>query len=76
MGIGYIEGLGTKRDSKAGMNWLRTAARKGDLEAQYRLGFQYKNSEDTKANKKLAQLWLNKAAKRGHKHAKTALKNL
>jgi TPR repeat protein len=76
VGIGYIEGLGTKRDPTRGMNWFRKAARKGDLEAQYILGSLYIDDENTKPNKTVARLWLDKAAKRGHKRAKTALKTL
>ena len=48
-------------------------AEKGDMEAQYELGFMYYDGDGVKTDRKLALKWFTAAAMQGHKDARHQL---
>lgn len=61
----YEEGLGTGRDSRKGIDFLKMAASKNHPAAMYKLGIYFFNSrmgvQDTRVNKKIGIKWLERA---------------
>lgn len=55
---------------------LMPAARKGNPEAQYAIGYMYFYGKGTQQNTLLAQQWFEKSAKQDYPQAKTALQLL
>ena len=52
---------------------IRKAAERGDVEAQYDLGFMYASGEGVSEDSRQAVKWFHKAAKQGHTGASAAL---
>lgn len=52
---------------------LREAAKNGEVEAQYALGYMYYYGNGVNESKRLAEYWISKAAKQGHRPAQQAL---
>ncbi len=52
------------------MKWYMKAAEQGDADAQYKLGFMYKEGQGVSQDVVQAYMWLNLAAKTGLEDAK------
>jgi TPR repeat protein len=65
IGLMLIDGRGAEKKPEEGREYLKRAAKKGDVEAMYQLGKQYALS----SNKKAAKEWMRKAAQLGHDQA-------
>ncbi|MDI7860545.1 sel1 repeat family protein [Rhizobiaceae bacterium n13] len=57
MGVWLINGIGGKRDYKAGFNWLKVAALRGNVAAQNKLAHLYVNAIGTAADPIEAAKW-------------------
>ncbi len=74
----FEDGLGAYNNreyEKAATKW-RTAARGGNAEAQFNLGYMYLNGQGLNISQSQAIFWYKKAAELGHKDAKAALERL
>ncbi len=70
----YETGRGVKQSNRDAAAWFARAARKGEPEAQYRLGLMYRDGRGVEQSKTISREWLQKAANKGHSGAKQALK--
>jgi TPR repeat protein len=67
LGIAYLSGEGTERDTVRGMHWLSQAAKKKrDPRGMNALGVVYENDEKMSRNLYLASHWYREAAELGH----------
>jgi len=81
LGTVYSDGLAVRRDYQEAAKWYRRAAEKGQVEAQFVLGFLYLNGAGEEAkgiasDKSEAVRWLKLAAERDHLDAKYYLGNV
>ena len=65
----YRQGIGTAPDMKKSMEWLRKAAEKGNINAQFSLGYLYLSGTGGPRSMSKALEWLTKAANSGHANA-------
>jgi TPR repeat protein len=61
------------KDTTEALRWLRTAADKGLPQAQFDLGYRYREGQDVPADDAQALLWLGKAAEQGNREAQNDL---
>ena len=59
-----------KKNAKKAVYWLKKAATKGNVDAQYNLAICYENGVGTKKDYTQAAKWYNKAVAQGHTDAK------
>ena len=64
---------GMEADDAQAVQWYRKAAEQGDADAQFKLGWMYRNGRGVEADDAQAMQWYRKAAEQGHTHAKAAL---
>ena len=69
MGIWLVNGVGGKRDAKAGFNWLRVAANRGNVVAQNKLAHLYINAVGTGPDPIEAGKWYVMSRRAGLKDA-------
>ncbi|WP_224985036.1 tetratricopeptide repeat protein [Geomonas agri] len=69
LGIMYYKGEGVKADHNQGIEWIRKAAEKGHVQAQFLLGTFYDSGKDLAQDRATAAQWYRKAAKKGHTQA-------
>lgn len=73
LGRMYLEGIGGERDPRQAARWFLLAARKGQVEAQFRLGEMLTNGTDIEPNPVHGLMWLtvalNRAAGAGPREA-------
>lgn len=75
LGLRYFRGDGVPQDSYKALTWMRTAAEKGNLNAQKALGRAYLTGlEEMGSDPMEAQKWLAIAASRGDKESAKLLK--
>jgi len=72
----YATGDGSRRDDVLAVRWYSRAARRGDPESQYDLGFMLLLGEGVAADRNEARLWLERAAANGHAAAAGLLRDL
>lgn len=72
----YNEGKGVPQDDKAAVQWIRLAAKQGDVKAQFSLGVMYNEGKGVPQNYVHAYMWLNIAASDGHKNAVEVQNNI
>ena len=73
----YYAGSGVTRNNQLGSNWLKNAAEKGNLNAQYKMGYNHINGRyGFVKDQALAIKWLTLAANKGHRSAQSYLKRL
>ncbi|MCH1429885.1 MAG: sel1 repeat family protein [Chlamydiales bacterium] len=69
-----LQGLsGQSKDFKEAFKWFHRAAKKGNIEAQYKLGMMYFNAKGTVRDYHLAFVWYRRAAQKGYAKAQNAL---
>ena len=70
LALRYFRGDGVGRDSNLALSWMRTAAEKGDLDAQKALGRLYLTGlEEIGRDPREASVWLSLAASHGDKES-------
>ena len=67
--------MGVEKDEEEAVKWYRKAARKGHIEAMYKMAECYYLGTGVAENYARAKSWYQKAADAGHKEAKKKLKN-
>jgi hypothetical protein len=72
----YERGIGVSRNIDRAIQLYCKAARKGDAQAQYNLGWIYALGRAGKGNDVLAAGWLTRAADQDHRQAQTMLESL
>ena len=65
----YFNGIGTTKDIKKGVFWLKKSAHNMDAVAQYDLAMMYLSGHNIKQDKELAYTWLDSAADLGNANA-------
>ncbi len=70
----YEYGEGVAKDSQKAVELYCNAARNGDAESQYSLGWMYANGRGVPRNDEMASLFFQMAAKQGNEHAKKMLR--
>lgn len=70
----YEHGEGVPKDSARAVELYCEAARFGDAEAQFNLGWMYANGRGVTRDDALASLFFGLAAKQGHEHARNMLR--
>ena len=77
LGLSYLRGDGTKKDSVKGFSWIKKAAEGGQIEAQNQVGvFYYLGMEGIEKNTAEAIKWYEKAAYKGFAAAQYNLGNI
>ena len=66
----YFNGVGTKKDLKKGLFWLKKSAHGMNAQAQYDLGMMYLSGHNVIQNPKLAFTWFDSASDLGSVQAK------
>ncbi len=66
LGIMCYKGEGGKADKAESLGWLRKAADKGHVRAQFNLGMMYDRGDGVPQDLKEAAKWYRKAAEQGH----------
>ncbi|SCA58364.1 hypothetical protein AB751O23_AA_00330 [Chlamydiales bacterium SCGC AB-751-O23] len=64
---------GQSKDLKESFKWFHRAAKKGNVEAQYKLGMMYFNAKGTVRDYHLSFVWYRRAAQKGYAKAQNAL---
>lgn len=72
LGLCYIYGTGTERDTKTGLKWLGKAAMHENTEAQYDIGVVFRDGYGVRPNPADASFWFRKAARNGNAKAQLA----
>lgn len=67
--VALEHGEGVEKDPKKAFELYCLAAREGNAEAQYSLGWMYANARGVERNDAMAALFFDMAAERGHEHA-------
>lgn len=65
LGFCYIRGLGVARNPKKAVQWLSTAARRGDAESVYNLALIFEVGDGVPKNNRQALKWYLQAARKG-----------
>ncbi|NIE84803.1 MULTISPECIES: SEL1-like repeat protein [Burkholderia] len=74
LGLRYFRGDGVRQDSYQALNWMRSAAERGDLRAQKALGAYYLfGLEEMGPDPREAEKWLSIAVGRGDKESEKLL---
>ena len=76
MGDCYFNGKGVKQDYNKAFYWLKQAADKGQVLAQFGLGVCYHNGAGVKKDIEKAEYWVKMAADQNYPDAKLALEEL
>jgi TPR repeat protein len=71
--VSYDQGLGVSQNDAQAVKWYRKAAKQGNADAQYNLGWMYANGLGVEQNDAAAAKWFGKAAEQGDKDAQNAL---
>jgi TPR repeat protein len=65
----YFNGIGTKKDTTQGLEWLQKAAKSGDERAAFDLGMMYLSGSNVKKDMQKAAKYLQIAADKGNSEA-------
>lgn len=68
-----LQGVGVKKDTAAGLDWLRKSAARGHAEAEYQLYLTYHEGELAPADAQEARRWLMLAANHGQPDARAVM---
>jgi hypothetical protein len=72
----YHDGRGALQSFSLAREWLERAARKGNAEAQFRLGVMHRQGQGMQEDHVGAYVWFNLAAAQGHDEAREARDDL
>ena len=77
LGVAYVRGIGTAKDTQEGMKWLRTSAEGGEERASHYLAAMYLAGSDVPADYSMAYFWMIIARAAGHEnHNEDVLKTM
>ena len=73
LGKEYLEGQGSQKDIRKGMECYKKAAEKGNVDAQFWLGYVYAQGEGIAQDYEEAMKWYQKAAAQGDDDAQNSI---